>query len=470
MEGWAMVFEAVFEGFVKASPVSVMNRMLFERMFAASRLDDLFQNVSERQYTHELLFSTVVDLMSLVVTRSRSSINAAYRQQKEEVGVSIQAVYDKLKGIEPRTSREFVRFTAREARVLMDKMKVDRAALLPGYEVRILDGNHLAGTDHRLGVLRGTKAGALPGQSLVLLDPRFGLVTDIFLCEDGHAQERSYVGEVLEVLTERTLIVADRNFCTTRFLFGIEERRASFVIRQHSQNLHWELRGDRRFAGRTTTGLVHEQAVALRDPQTDAELVARRITVTLATPTRDGETEIHLLTNLPKKGADAVNVAELYRQRWQLETAFQEMTVDLKCEIDTLGYPKAALFGFCVAVGCYNLWGALKGAIQATHGEEQARELSNFYLADEIKSVHRGLLIAIPPEHWVPFRDMPIGKFCRLLTRVAEHIDWSTLRKTRRGPKGPKPEPPSAKNKHVSTAKLLAAQRPPQKKKHEDPP
>jgi hypothetical protein len=242
------------------------------------------------------------------------------------------------------------------------------------------------------------------------------------------------------------------------------------VIRQHSQNLHWELQGRPRYAGRTTTGLVHEQAVALRDPGTDAELVARRITVTLDTPTRDGETEIPLITNLPAKLADALKVAELHRHRWQLETAFQEMTVDLKCEIDTLGYPKAALFGFCVAVGCYNLWAALKGAIQATHGEEQERELSNFYLADEIKSVHRGLLIAIPSEHWVPFRDMPIGKFCRLLTRVAEHIDWSTLRKTRRGPKGPKPEPPSAKNKHVSTAKLLAAQRPPQKKKHEDPP
>ncbi len=52
-----------------------------------------------------------------------------------------------------------------------------------------------------------TKAGALSGQLLVLHDPHSGLVTDIFLCEDGfvcevgHAQERSYVGEVLEVLT-----------------------------------------------------------------------------------------------------------------------------------------------------------------------------------------------------------------------------------------------------------------------------
>ncbi len=46
-----------------------------------------------------------------------------------------------------------------------------------------------------------TKAGALSGQSLVLHAPHFGLVTGIFVCEVGHAQERSYVGEVLEVLT-----------------------------------------------------------------------------------------------------------------------------------------------------------------------------------------------------------------------------------------------------------------------------
>lgn len=466
-----MLFEGLFEKFVEESPVCVLHRMLFERVFAPSKLDGLFLDVAVRQYTHELLFSTVVDIMSLVVTRTRSSINAVHRERKAEIGVSIQAVYDKLKGIEPRTSRELVRFTARESRVLLDEMRVSREPLLPGYDVKILDGNHLGGTDHRLGVLRGTKAGALPGQSLVLLDPRCGLVTDIFLCEDGHAQERSYVGEVLEVVTARDLLVADRNFCTTRFLFGLAERKASFVIRQHSQNLHWELQGRSRYKGATTTGLVHEQAATLHNPETGAALAARRITVRLGTPTRDGETDIHLLTNLPEKAADAVKIADLYRHRWQLETAFQEMTVDLRCEIETLGYPKAALFGFCVAVGCYNLWAALKGAIQAAHGEERARELSNFYMADEIKGVVRGMLIAIPPERWLPFRDMPTGEFRRLLVRIAKRIDWSTLRKTRRGPRRPQPELPSAKNKHVSTAKLLAVERQLRaKKKNQDSP
>ena len=47
---------------------------------------------------------------------------------------------------------------------------------LPGYRVRILDGNHLAASDRRLGVLRGHAAGPLPGHALVVFRP--GLGTD----------------------------------------------------------------------------------------------------------------------------------------------------------------------------------------------------------------------------------------------------------------------------------------------------
>src|SRR5436305_135081 len=36
---------------------------------------------------------------------------------------------------------------------------------------RVLDGNRLAGTEHRVPVTRTTRAAALPGQALVVLDP-----------------------------------------------------------------------------------------------------------------------------------------------------------------------------------------------------------------------------------------------------------------------------------------------------------
>ena len=103
-----------------------------------------------------------------------------------------------------------------------------RTPLLPGYHVKILDGNHLAGTEHRLKELRTIRAGALPGHALVVLDPGLMLATDVILCEDGHAQERSLLDQVLEIVRARDLWIEDRNFCKTNFLFGITGRDAFF--------------------------------------------------------------------------------------------------------------------------------------------------------------------------------------------------------------------------------------------------
>jgi IS4 transposase len=52
----------------------------------------------------------------------------------------------------------------------------------------------------------------------------------------------------------------------------------------------------------------------------------------------------------------------MYRKRWKLETLFQVLTENLCCEINTLGYPKAALFTFCIALVAYNVLSAVKAA------------------------------------------------------------------------------------------------------------
>ena len=146
------------------------------------------------------------------------------------------------------------------------------------------------------------RAGALPGQALVVLDPSLMLMTDVILCEDGHAQERSLLGQVLELVRAKDVWIDDRNFCTTSFLFGIARHEAFFVVRQHASTLHWEFTGKKRACGRIETGKVFEQTVRLSNPDTGEILFARRITVALDKPTRDGDGEIHILTNLPKKG------------------------------------------------------------------------------------------------------------------------------------------------------------------------
>ena len=250
----------------------------------------------------------------------------------------------------------------------------ERAAWLPGYRVKILDGNHLAGTEHRLKELRTIGAGALPGHALVVLDPQAMLVTDVFPCEDGHAQERSLLDQVLETIRPGEVWIADRNFCTTGFLFGIARRGGYFVIRQHGATLHIEWMGERRPCGRSETGAVFEQEMRLGDGD-GGTMVVRRITVELDTPTRDGETEIHILTNLPAEVADALAIADLYRRRWTVEAAFGELATCLNGEVNTLGYPKAALFAFCVALVSYNVMSVVKAALRSVHGEEAVEEV-----------------------------------------------------------------------------------------------
>ena len=93
-------------------------------------------------------------------------------------------------------------------------------------------------------------------------------------------------------------------------------------------------------------------------------------------PTRDGDGEIHILTNLPKKVARAKTVADLYRKRWTIETAFQELEATLNGEINTLGYPKAALFAFCVALVSYNLMSVIKAALRKSTASRSLKRRS----------------------------------------------------------------------------------------------
>src|SRR5690606_13030351 len=100
-----MVLNDIFQRFVQESPVSVMVRATMENIFAAEALDAMFESHAQRQRTNELLFSTVAGLLGAVTCRIRPSVNAAYQAKVKEMGVSINAVYDKLSGVEPAVAR-----------------------------------------------------------------------------------------------------------------------------------------------------------------------------------------------------------------------------------------------------------------------------------------------------------------------------------------------------------------------------
>ena len=329
----------------------------------------------------------------------------------------------------------------------------------PGYNVRILDGNKLTGTEHRLEELRTTKQAAMPGQSLVVLDPMRGLVCDVIPCEDGHAQERSLLNPIIESVCERDLWIADRNFCVARFLFSIAARLGFFIVRHHAGSFGWEAVGETRNVGRVETGTVFEQTI---HAQYEGKIwTLRRVTLVLDQATKDGDTEIHMLTNLPEADANACKVAEWYRQRWTLEGVFQDLTVSLQCEINTLGYPKAALFGFSTALVAYNALAVAKAAMRSVHGAAIEDTVSDHLLAEDVAAVYEGMNIAVPEEGWQEFQTMPARKLGQALQRMARGVDLIRFRKHKRGPKKPRPPRKSGTGStHIATARLLKARKP----------
>ena len=81
-----MLLDTVFTPFIKERPICVMARSVLERLLDAQRLDTLFERTATHQYTRELLFSSLVQLMSEVVLGVQPSVHAAYQTHKEAIG------------------------------------------------------------------------------------------------------------------------------------------------------------------------------------------------------------------------------------------------------------------------------------------------------------------------------------------------------------------------------------------------
>lgn len=66
-----MPLDTVFNRFVEQSPVTVMVGGMLERVLSPEKLDDLFEETADTQYTRELLFSAVFDKLSRSFLKAR---------------------------------------------------------------------------------------------------------------------------------------------------------------------------------------------------------------------------------------------------------------------------------------------------------------------------------------------------------------------------------------------------------------
>jgi hypothetical protein len=136
-----MLLGKLFDRFIAQAPVCVAARATLEAALNPAALDALFDRTADQQYCRELLFSTCVDLMGLVVSRTHRSIHAAYQASAADIRVSIQSVYAKLAHVEPLTSAALVRHTADRLAPVIRRLRGEWPPPLKGFHTKILDGN-----------------------------------------------------------------------------------------------------------------------------------------------------------------------------------------------------------------------------------------------------------------------------------------------------------------------------------------
>jgi IS4 transposase len=128
------------------------------------------------------------------------------------------------------------------------------------------------------------------------------------------------------------------------------------------------------------------------------------IVVQLDQLTREKESEMRIVSDLSKEQASAVQIAAIYRLRWTLEGTFGELTQSMQCELKSLGYPKAALLTFTLAVCAVNAVNALRvvtRALEESRGKDHPEEeVSSYYVVNEMILVNEGMDVVVVEQAW----------------------------------------------------------------------
>ena len=449
------IWQEVIERLEQQAPGAVMAHLALDRALPASWIDEVFQAHRQRQYPRELLFSSVVELMLLVTLGLRPSLHAAARKMAQRLPVSLAALYAKVQRTEPAVLRALVQGSAQRLVPLASCLPERQS--LPGWQLRVFDGNHLPASQKRLAPLRGFRGAALPGHALVVYDPDSALVCDIVACEDAHESERTGAVALIERAQAQQVWIGDRHFCTQAIVQGLAERGAGCIVREHAR--HPRLRASGPWSEQTgiETGRVREQAIELAQPHEGALKHWRRIEIALHTPTEAGDETIVLWSNLPP-GIDAATIARLYRKRWRIEGMFGRLESVLNSEIKTLGHPRAALLGFAVAVLAYNVLALLKQFIEHAHRHSHPElDVSTYHLAVDIAADYGPMLRMLPIEHLPCAGDDP-QQLARHLVLLGSRMSPKQLATSKRKPKAAQAKgyvDGSIARSHVSTARIL---------------
>ena len=473
--------------------------------------DAVFDAHRGRCYQDALKFPTFARVIRDALVLHGGSANRAIADAVDagRLGCAPSGVYRKLANLPPDLSQALLRRgTQRLAAVAAD----GAARTLPGcfdpLDVVVVDGKKAKRAPKRLAATRAFTSGSLLGAKLLVgLSLRSGLAVAMNADEDGERNDVPLVGGLLEQLRAARaarvadptatatataaddpvaaavesarpfLFVADRQFADLNLPALFTQDGDHFLLRC-AKTLKFQPDPQRAAqSGVDDQGRAFTQAWGWIGSAKDSRRrYVRR--VTLARPDANGGKgdDLILITDLLDESAyPAADLLGLYRLRWTIEEAFQQVTEVFK--LDTLigAAPRGIIFQGALCLLIYNLTLTVKGyvaaagkqATTAVSTENLFYDLSRELIAwsvlgggacgddgdgDAVGDGERGAPALLPP----PAPREAAAMRARLRTLLGTRWNRRWLKKADKRPRKPKAKKPLPGG-HASVWKLMRA-------------
>jgi hypothetical protein len=325
-----------------------------------------------------------------------------------------------------------------------------------------IDGKKIKKLAKRLKLLRGVAGSLLGGKVLVGINGRTGLAIAMSSALDGEANDAPLVPllvpQIRQLMDGLLLWVADRQFCDLTIPHLLGERGNAFAIR-HCLKMKFHPDPDRPAKDSVDSEgrKITEEWGWVGAPKDKRRLYVRRITLH-----RSGEESIIVLTNLlDDTKFPAWAIMQVYRERWQIERVFQQVTEVFQLQRLIGSSPQAAIFQASLCLILYNLIQVIRGYVAKANDVEPETISPEMLFRDVHKQMiaYAELVTPLVPERVLalPLEDTVVRR------RLTELLDGVWSDQWVKSPAKKNYKPPTTKEPvaggHSSAWKLLQAGR-----------
>jgi len=353
------------------------------------RMETLWETHRGRCYQKSISFPVMVQLVADAVMQFDGSGRRSFEHAKagDVLDSTVQAAYRKLGRLPIRLSQGFLNQGAADLRELFPSSKRrDLPASLAAMTLVILDGKAVKEVAKRLKPFRGIAGGLLGGKALVAQEWSTGMAVAMEADADGDTNEVRLVEPLVRqtrlVVAGPRLWMTDCAFCdmeqTARFT---AEPGDHFLVRYHPKVKFYVDGNAVALSGTDAQGRPYiEDWGWLGGEQDKRRRYVRRIRLTLS----DQEDLVLVTDLLDAQQFPAVDLLNVYRERWGIEHMFQDVTEVFGLKRLIGGTPNASLFQLALCLVLYNMIEVLRGYI-AQGQQRPVDELSDEKLFEDVE-------------------------------------------------------------------------------------